>query len=106
MEREPLGVFSELQQRASKRGRIWNTYPELRCCHRTEPSNQRIRSNYATSCRTRHLKIDCRRNPTGRASAYQYTQSEGVVKDGRSSEPPCQNYDDQIGQLETHSCVT
>jgi hypothetical protein len=33
-----------------------NTYPELRCCHRAQPSNQRAHSNRATSCRTEEVE--------------------------------------------------
>jgi hypothetical protein len=32
-----------------------NTHPKLRCCHHTQPSNQRAHSCRATSCRTKDI---------------------------------------------------
>jgi hypothetical protein len=62
MERALLGVFPDASHpavtsnaRQSGDGSV-NTYPELRCRHHTQPSNQRARSNRATSCRTEKVK--------------------------------------------------
>ncbi len=33
-----------------------NTHPKLRCCHHTQPSNQRAHSCRATSCRTEKVE--------------------------------------------------
>jgi hypothetical protein len=62
MEQALLGFFSDASNpavtknaRQSGDGPL-NTYPELRCCHHAQPSNQRAHSNRATSCRTQKVE--------------------------------------------------
>jgi hypothetical protein len=62
MERAPLGFFPDASNpavtsnaRQSGDGSM-NTHPKLRCCHHTQPSNQRAHSCRATSCRTEEIE--------------------------------------------------